>query len=140
MKRIVVFVAGVAAVFGLAMAQNTRPAADRQEQIQRGKYLVHSVAMCIECHTPRTSDGKLIEERLLQGAPMPVDAPFPTQRWAYRAPQIAGLPGWAFEDAVRFLETGEDHRGYRPAPPMPSYRFNRADAEAVVTYLMSLKG
>jgi hypothetical protein len=42
------------------------------------------------------------------------------------------------EQGVHFLMTGEKPDGSHPRPPMPEYRLDRDDAEAVVTYLKSL--
>lgn len=113
-------------------------AASAAEQIQHGKYLVLHVAMCVQCHTPRDQEGRLDETHLLQGAPMPVKAPFPNFPWAFRAPAIAGLPGWTTEDAIMFLQTGKRADGSSPNPPMPPFRFTPEDATAVVAYLKSL--
>ncbi len=49
--------------------------------IERGRYLVHNVAMCVQCHSPRDENGELIETALLTGAPMPVKSPFPNRIW-----------------------------------------------------------
>jgi mono/diheme cytochrome c family protein len=108
------------------------------EQIRRGEYLVLHVAMCVQCHTPRDKEGRLEETRLLQGAPMPVESPFPSSPWAFQAPTIAGLPGWTAEDAIAFLQTGHRADGWSPRPPMPPFRLTPEDAAAVVAYLMSL--
>jgi len=108
------------------------------EQLQRGQYLVEHVAMCVQCHTPRHAHGELDRTRLLQGAPIPVPAPFPMSQWAFEAPKIAGLPGWLAEDARRLLQTGKSARGYTPRPPMPPFRMTEEDAAAVVAYLKSL--
>ena len=124
-----------------------RPASDASEpppaqesSAERGQYIVHHVAMCIYCHTPRSIDGVLDDQRLLQGAPMPVASPFPRQRWAFQAPKIAGLPGgWTEADMVQFLRTGESPTGRQPQPPMPPFRFNTEDAQAVTAYLKSLE-
>ena len=106
---------------------------------ERGQYLVHHVAMCIYCHTPRNERGVPDERRLLHGAPMPVESPFPAQKWAFMAPKIAGLPGgWTDVDMVRFLQTGESPTGRQPQPPMPPFRLNEDDARAVAAYLKSL--
>ncbi|MGH7899992.1 MAG: hypothetical protein ACREQQ_18700, partial [Candidatus Binatia bacterium] len=35
--------------------------------IERGRYLVESVAMCQECHTPRDDKGELDRSRWLRG-------------------------------------------------------------------------
>ncbi|MEJ1973604.1 MAG: hypothetical protein WDM96_14425 [Lacunisphaera sp.] len=59
--------------------------------------------------------------------------------WAPAAPAIAGLEGFTTEQAVKFLMTGERPSGVAPRPPMPEYRMNRDDAQAVVAYLKSLK-
>ena len=40
--------------------------------------------MCVQCHTPRNAQGELDRMRLLQGAPIPVPAPFPMSQWAFR--------------------------------------------------------
>jgi mono/diheme cytochrome c family protein len=122
---------------GVSTAQMATRAASA-EQLQRGQYLVEHVAMCVQCHTPRNAQGELDRTRLLQGAPVPVPAPFPTLQWAFEAPRIAGLPGWLTEDAVRLLQTGRSARGYAPRPPMPPFRMTQEDAAAVVAYLKSL--
>ncbi|REK12681.1 MAG: cytochrome C [Planctomycetota bacterium] len=108
--------------------------------VERGKYLVHHVAMCIYCHTPKRSDGSLVEADLLRGAPMPVKSPFEQQRWALKAPSIAGLPGgWSENDLAHFLETREPPTEHMPRPPMPPFRMNPEDAKAVAAYLKSLR-
>jgi mono/diheme cytochrome c family protein len=94
--------------------------------------------MCVQCHTPRQAHGELDRTRLLQGAPIPVPAPFPMSQWAFAAPKIAGLPGWMAEDVMRLLQTGRSAQGYTPRPPMPPFRMTQEDAAAVVAYLKSL--
>jgi mono/diheme cytochrome c family protein len=110
-----------------------------EDGISRGKYLVERVAMCVQCHTPRNQTGELLETRYLQGGPVPVSAP-PNFRidWAYKAPAIAGLPGYTIQDGIKLLTEGITPDGRVPKAPMPKFRLTRADAEAVVTYLKSL--
>jgi mono/diheme cytochrome c family protein len=110
-----------------------------EDGISRGKYLVEQVAMCVQCHTPRNQTGELLETRYLQGGPVPVSAP-PNFRidWAYKAPAIAGLPGYTIQDGIKLLTEGITPDGRVPKAPMPKFRLTRADAEAVVTYLKSL--
>jgi mono/diheme cytochrome c family protein len=124
----------MAACAGLAA-----PARAVDPKIERGRYLTHDVAMCVQCHSPRTHDGTLIETREFLGAPVPFERPpFPNMRWAARAPAIAGLPGFSDEDEITLLTTGHRPSGRTPDPPMPPFRFSRADAEAIVAYLRSL--
>lgn len=144
MTKVMASVAVLLLVLSLAWAQQTRPAdaAGRgagMTQVERGKYLVHHVAMCIECHTPRNERGELIMGRLLHGARMPVGSPFPNQTWCFETPRIADLPGWSDAEAVKFFMTGDDKRGYKARAPMPQFRMTREDAEAVVAYLRTVQ-
>jgi mono/diheme cytochrome c family protein len=136
--RLVLVVVG--AFMGLSLLGSLRAESpSTAEQVQRGKYLVLHVAMCVQCHTPRDQQGRLDETRLLQGAPMPVPAPpFPSFAWAFRAPALAGLPGLAAKDTISLLQTGKRPDGSSPNPPMPPFRFTPEDATAVVAYLESL--
>jgi mono/diheme cytochrome c family protein len=112
----------------------------QQAEVEHGQYIVHHVAMCIQCHTPRNKEGVLDGEQLLQGAPIPVDSPFAGQRWAFQAPRLAALPGgWSEEQLIRFLQTGETISGRQPLPPMPPFRMSERDAAAVAAYLKSLQ-
>ena len=106
--------------------------------VARGKYLVEQVAMCTDCHSPRTEKGEFIRERWLQGAPLDFKNTVPMPKWAEVAPPLAGLPGWTEAQVVTLLTTGKDQKGEPPDPPMPPYRMNKEDATAVAAYLASL--
>jgi mono/diheme cytochrome c family protein len=124
----------------LVIAADTRKHAtsDRNE-VARGKYIVEQVAMCAQCHTPRSQSGQLLQTRYLQGAPVPVSAPAGFRiDWAYKAPAIAGLPGYTRQDGIKLLMEGITPDGRIPKPPMPKFRLTRSDAEAVVEYLKSI--
>ena len=129
----------VAALALLWPNQEPASAQARVSDPDRGMYLVHHVAKCISCHSPRNSRGELDYNRLLRGAPIPVRSPFPNEQWAFQAPAIAGLPGWSTSDAVHLLTQGSRPGGYVPRSPMPQYRMTLEDAEAVVAYLKSLR-
>ena len=106
---------------------------------ERGRYLVESVAMCSQCHTPRDEDGKLIDDKRLMGAAIPVASPFKGSPWALHAPRIAGMPGYTKDEGVRLLTEGINRDGVTPESPMPPFRMAKSDAEAIVDYLLSLK-
>jgi len=112
---------------------------DQSKIIARGKYLVTNVSTCQDCHTPRDPQGHFIKEKWLQGSELFVKPAFPIPGWTSTSPGIAGLPNWTDEQAITFLTTGIAPDGTEGNPPMPQYRFNRADAKAVVAYLRSLK-
>jgi len=124
--------AALAAVIGMSSG-GSAPAS-----VERGQYLVHSVAMCVQCHSPRDESGELIGTRLLSGAPMPVKSPFRGKEWASRAPNLRGLTGFSDEAVTRLLTEGVAHTGQPPDGPMPPFRLNREDAAAVIAYLKSL--
>ena len=126
---------------GLAGAQ-TEPAdvdtAASSSQIARGEYLVHSASMCVQCHSPRDRFGELREDRLLTGGAVPVKSPYAGPRWAFQAPNLRKLPGYAKEDFLQLMQTGKRTDGTMPRLPMPPFRLSADDAEAVYAYLKSL--
>jgi mono/diheme cytochrome c family protein len=128
----------VAAAFGVAARRIAPSTHSQDERIERGIYLTHRVAMCIQCHTPRDERGELELSRLFQGAPIPVEAPPFTAEWAPRAPALAGLHGWTDEAIVTLLMTGVRPNGTSPRPPMPPFRLSAEDAGAIAAYLRSL--
>jgi mono/diheme cytochrome c family protein len=48
----------IALTASIGVARASKESADKSE-IERGKYLVENVAMCVECHTPRNANGEL---------------------------------------------------------------------------------
>ena len=133
MKNCAFVLCAVVSLSGTLLAQKAP-----SSKVERGKYLVNRVGMCIDCHSPRNEKGEYIREKSLQGAPI-MFSPAVEMPWAGTAPPIAGLEGWTDQQAIKFLSTGVDKDGKNPRPPMPEYRFNREDAASIVAYLRSLK-
>ena len=99
--------------------------------VARGQYLIGAAGQCEDCHGPG-----------LKGAPLPfkITVPAPPGAFADAAPNIGGLTMFSSDaDAVKFFMTGVLPNGGRARPPMPQYRFNDADAHAIVAYLRSMK-
>jgi Cytochrome c len=119
--------------------QKTKPRGVSAATLARGKYLVEGVGLCGDCHTPRNDRGEPIKEQWLEGAVLDFKPTVPMPVWADKAPTIAGLPGWEKDAAIRFFITGVAYNGLPVRPPMPQYRFNLQDAQAIVAYLRSLK-
>ena len=109
-----------------------------KQQIAHGEYLV-KITGCPDCHTPMNEKGEPIQEKWLQGTKLFFAPTVPIPNWADTSVNIAGLPGWDHEKAIQFFMTGLAPNGQPARPPMPQYHMNRADAEAVVAYLESLK-
>ena len=106
--------------------------------IARGKYLVEGVAMCGQCHTPRDSEGNFDRSRWLQGGPVPYQPSTPTSDWPQTVPRIGGTPPGTDVDMIKLLTTGIWNTGNRLRSPMPQFRMDPSDAEAIVAYLKSL--
>jgi mono/diheme cytochrome c family protein len=109
------------------------------KQIAHGEYLVKSIGQCGDCHSPMNEKGEFLQGQWLHGKKLEFGPLAPMPIWADTAPNIAGLPGWDHEKAIQFFMTGLAPNGQPSRPPMPQYKMNRADAEAVVVYLESLK-
>lgn len=114
-------------------------AAPSSGDAEKGRYIAHSVAMCVQCHTPRGSDGRLLSDRAFEGAPIPVGKPAQWNVWAEFAPRIAGVPQYTEEQMVTLLTTGIGREGKPLRAPMPPFRMTRQDALDVAAYLKSLK-
>ncbi len=104
----------------------------------RGKYIVEDVAVCGQCHTPRDSSGNLDRSRWLQGGPVPYQPSRPDSDWPISAPRIGGTVPANDADMIRLLTTGIWTTGNRLRLPMPQFRMDRSDAEAVVAYLKTV--
>ncbi len=141
MRNSLIAVAAIAALcLGVISSGSAEPNTSKnQAQIKRGEYLVKGVGMCGDCHTPFTMTGAFVMDKWLQGKKLEFGPLVPIPVWANTSLNIAGLEGWDTEKAVQFFMTGLAPTGQVARPPMPAYRMNRADAEAVVAYLKSLK-
>jgi mono/diheme cytochrome c family protein len=149
LKRLTALVAAPFLAWGVSLAisaaepaQTTPPAAAAHytaEQVERGRYLVEGVGMCGQCHSPRNAQGHVVAEQFLHGGPVPLLTPKGYQdKWAYKAPRLAGLPQHTDEQIVRLLTTGINRDGKVPMPPMPPFRMSAEDALAVAAYLRSV--
>jgi mono/diheme cytochrome c family protein len=107
--------------------------------VARGQYLVEDVAMCGTCHTPRYANGSLDRSQWLAGAPVPYQPSQASTDWPTVAPRIAGLPPASNDGMVTLLTTGIWTTGQQLRDPMPKFHMTKADAEAVVAYLKSIK-
>jgi mono/diheme cytochrome c family protein len=108
-----------------------------QAQLDRGKYLAHSVAMCVVCHSPKDEQGLPIASQAFQGGAIPAKPTYAGMAtWAERAPALGPMAGGAGEDVIELLKTGIWRpSGQQPRNPMPQFRFSDEDARAVVAYL-----
>ena len=139
MKSGPALVAAGTLVAALSRSSVPSPSAPGPAVVERGRYLTHDVAMCVQCHSPRDEKGEIVKGKEFSGARVPVDSPFPGPPWAMQAPNLRGLTGFSEEGVVRLLRDGIAHTGSPPQSPMPPFRMSREDASAIVAYLRSLE-
>jgi mono/diheme cytochrome c family protein len=121
----------------------TAPAATQIQgltpDVDHGRYIVHGIAMCVECHSPRDEQGNLNQSQEFEGGAVPVRPPWAND-WALVAPRIKGLPGYDDAQAMRLLTEGAIGRGgVQLRPPMPRFHMEKQDAADVIAYMRSLK-
>jgi Cytochrome c len=139
MRNIVAAVAAIALLLVPVLAgQKPKPKTASAANVARGKYLVEQIGMCGDCHTPHNEQGEPVKEQGLKGTLLPFKPIVPMPEWADKSVNIAGLPGWTKDEAIKFFMMGIAPNGPPARPPMPQYRYNRQDAEAVFDYLQSL--
>jgi mono/diheme cytochrome c family protein len=130
--------AGLCIAAGVGRTHASAPVTElRAANAEHGAYIVEHVAMCIECHSPRDSDGRILAGKEFTGAPIPV--PVPPSDWATRAPRNRGLLGYDDEQAMRLLTQGAIGRnGEQLQLPMPRFRMTHEDAADVIAFMRSL--
>ena len=138
MKKLLCSIAALTLLIPMLAGQKHKIHTPAAVGVTRGKYLVEQVGLCGDCHTPRDDKGEFVKEQWLKGASLDFKPIAPVPVWVDKAPAIAGLPGWEKDAAIRFLMTGVGNNELPSRPPMPQYRFNVQDAQAIVAYLRSL--
>jgi mono/diheme cytochrome c family protein len=121
--------------FGILAARSETP-------IERGRYLVHGIVACGNCHTPKDSDGKAIADRELAGGPV-----FNAPVFHAVTPNITpdtetGIGNWTDDQIVNAIRNGKRPDGTTIGPPMPiAYYRNMSDSDvrAIVAYLRTVK-
>jgi len=119
-----------------APAQQTA-ASESSSPVARGEYLATRVAMCVQCHSGRDRHGDLLESEKFKGGAIPMTSPYPGKEWAVKTPALAGLPGFTDAQIIALLTEGRATDRSAPRAPMPPFRMNRQDAEAIVAFLRS---
>jgi mono/diheme cytochrome c family protein len=121
--------------------QRFTPDPSRTPAWNRGAYLVHAVAHCGECHTPRTSAGALDSSRWLVGTS---DGPEGELAPNLTPHDSTGIGRWTNADIVWYLQMalepdGDDAQGLMREVIDHGYQHvPRADLEAIATYLATV--
>ena len=112
--------------------------------LERGEYLVKTVAGCGECHTPRTADGSLDTSQWLVGVPNRFDlVPDDDTMGGISTQNLtpANLATWSDAQIEQAFLDGVANDGSPLYPLMPYYAYHNmtaADAAAIVAYLRAI--
>jgi mono/diheme cytochrome c family protein len=134
MMRGLSLVAGVM-IAGLSMSA----AADTP--VERGRYLVESIAGCGNCHSLQDANGPVPGKELAGGPPMK-EAVFEAYPPNLTPDRETGLGGWSDEEIVRAVREGRSRDGRIMGPPMPFGLYRGIaddDVKAIVAYLRTVK-
>ena len=106
-----------------------------------GGYLAQHVALCADCHTPRTGIRQAPDRsRLFAGDATPPKG-FPQNPANLTPDEVTGIGAWSEEDFLRTLHTGVSRRGFTLHPFMPWLQVQRMsddDLRAIYRYLRTL--
>ncbi|MCC6485091.1 MAG: c-type cytochrome [Armatimonadetes bacterium] len=102
----------------------------QKQEIERGRYLTHSLAMCVDCH----GEG-------LTGARLPFKPTVHIPNWRNTAPPLnaKSLKRFGVDGLARLFTTGRTPDGKTLGPPMPQFHMHASDAHAIAAYLTSRK-
>src|SRR5258708_35205645 len=94
-----------------------------ETQIERGRYLVHGIVACGNCHTPKDSDSKAIADRELAGGPV-FNAPIFHAISPNITPDIeTGIGNWTDDQIVNDARwPAKDSGGHSPAHSRHEHR------------------
>ncbi len=116
-------------------------AAVAQTPVERGRYLVETIAGCGNCHTPQGPTGP-VAGRALAGGNVVVDSPAFTAIAAnITQDRATGIGGWTDQQIALAIREGRRPDGSLIGPPMPfgQYRgIGDADLAAMVAYLRTV--
>ena len=108
--------------------------------LERGTYLMKTVAACPVCHTPWDEDGQIADKHFAGGLMFEED-----EYTAYASnitPDVeTGIGGWSDEEIIIAFREGKRPDGslIGPAMPIALYRgMSDRDAQAIVAYLRSI--
>jgi len=110
--------------------------------LERGSYLMQSIAACGNCHTPKGPKGELAGMELAGMAPMEVNPNFTANASNITPDKETGIGNWTDQQIIDSIREGKRPDGSIIGPPMPFglYRgISDRDVKAIVAYLRSVK-
>lgn len=129
----------------LAATAPTQSQAQTQSQpqtaLQRGKYLVETIAGCGNCHTPQGPTGPLPGKTLAGGNVIEDNPAFTAVASNITPDKATGIGSWTDDQIVLAIREGKRPDGSLIGPPMPIALYcgiSDTDVRAMVAYLRTV--
>jgi mono/diheme cytochrome c family protein len=137
----------------VAVCSAPRPASAQEEPLERGRYLVETVAFCGICHNSRGPDGRMVPGMELAGGRV-----MPLNEWRLVLPDLppgdiravapnitpdpeTGIGQWTDAQIATAIREGRRPNGSLIGPPMPIHLYRGLsdhDLTAIVAYVRSV--
>jgi mono/diheme cytochrome c family protein len=125
-----------------ALAVVTGGVASKAETpLERGKYLVESIAGCGNCHTPQGPKGPMMDKAYAGGLAV-IEPGMKAYSSNITPDKETGIGTWTVEQIMVAVREGKRPDGSLIRPPMPIWLYrgiSDADARAIAIYIKSLK-
>jgi mono/diheme cytochrome c family protein len=121
--------------FGAASAHAETP-------VERGRYLVESIAGCGNCHTPRGPGGVFDASKELAGGFVIDEKPFRAVASNITPDKETGIGAWTDAQIAKAIREGIRPDGTLIGPPMPFELYRKisdSDLVAMIAYLRTVK-
>ena len=110
--------------------------------LERGTYLVQTIAGCGNCHTPKGARGVPVADKEMAGGFKFDEKPFTAYASNITMDPETGIGKWTDEQIIAAIRQGKRPDGSTIGPPMPVELYRHLaedDVKAIVAYLRSLK-
>ncbi|HUT51636.1 MAG TPA: c-type cytochrome [Alphaproteobacteria bacterium] len=116
--------------------------AKAETPMQRGRYLVETIAACGNCHTPKDKRGQPVAAKRMAGGFVFKEEPFDAVASNITPDRETGIGKWTLAQTIRAIREGIRPDGSVIGPPMPIelYRgLSDGDVRAIALYIRSAK-
>jgi mono/diheme cytochrome c family protein len=117
-------------------------AARAETPVERGRYLVETIAGCGNCHTPRGPGGAYAADKHMAGGFVIDEKPFRAVTSNITPDKETGIGSWSDAQLAKAIREGIRPDGSLIGPPMPFGLYRKlsdTDLNAIVAYLRTLK-
>ncbi len=116
-------------------------AAQAQSPVERGRYLVETIAGCGNCHTPQGPNGPIPGKTLAGGNVLEDSPAFTAVAANITQDKATGIGAWTDQQIALAIREGKRPDGSLIGPPMPFEMYRGmadADLAAIVAYLRTV--